>query len=74
MSAASRRVTAPARAPATCTAGRLAALGADTAACALPQVVYGHLDDPESADIQRGVTYLNLRPGERGGVGSRLAM
>lgn len=27
------------------------------------QVVYGHLDDPESQDIQRGVTYLNLRPG-----------
>ncbi len=28
-----------------------------------PQVVYGHLDDPESQEIQRGVTYLNLRPG-----------
>ena len=27
------------------------------------QVVYGHLDDPEGQEIQRGVTYLNLRPG-----------
>ncbi|KAL4458005.1 hypothetical protein ABPG75_012870 [Micractinium tetrahymenae] len=26
------------------------------------KVVYGHLDDPESQEIQRGVTYLNLRP------------
>ncbi len=29
----------------------------------LVQVVYGHLDDPESQDIKRGVSYLNLRPG-----------
>lgn len=27
-----------------------------------PQVVYGHLDDPEHQDIQRGVSYLRLRP------------
>ena len=27
------------------------------------QVVYGHLDDPEGQDIQRGVSYLRLRPG-----------
>lgn len=26
-------------------------------------MVYGHLDDPENQDIQRGVSYLNLRPG-----------
>jgi aconitate hydratase len=26
------------------------------------KVVYGHLDDPEHQDIQRGVSYLNLRP------------
>ena len=26
------------------------------------QVVYGHLDDPEHQDIQRGVSYLRLRP------------
>eukprot|EP00887_Chlorella_sp_A99_P001481 scaffold8.g1481.t1 len=26
------------------------------------KVVYGHLDDPESQDIQRGVSYLRLRP------------
>ena len=26
------------------------------------QVVYGHLDCAESADIRRGETYLNLRP------------
>ena len=26
------------------------------------QVVYGHLDDPEGQDIQRGVSYLRLRP------------
>ena len=33
--------------------------------CMLPtlQVVYGHLDDPETQDIQRGVSYLRLRPG-----------
>ncbi len=30
---------------------------------AAAQVVYGHLDDPEHQDIQRGVSYLNLRPG-----------
>lgn len=28
------------------------------------QVVYGHLDDPENQEIQRGVSYLRLRPGE----------
>lgn len=27
------------------------------------QNVYGHLDDPEHQDIQRGVSYLRLRPG-----------
>ena len=27
------------------------------------QVVYGHLDDPEGQDIERGVSYLKLRPG-----------
>lgn len=26
------------------------------------KVVYGHLDDPEHQDIQRGVSYLRLRP------------
>ncbi|KIZ04123.1 aconitase 2, partial [Monoraphidium neglectum] len=26
------------------------------------KVVYGHLDDPESQDIERGVSYLKLRP------------
>ena len=26
------------------------------------KVVYGHLDDPEGQDIQRGVSYLRLRP------------
>lgn len=26
------------------------------------KVVYGHLDDPETQDIQRGVSYLRLRP------------
>lgn len=26
------------------------------------KVVYGHLDDPEGQDIQRGVSYLKLRP------------
>ncbi len=31
--------------------------------CALAQNVYGHLDDPEHQDIQRGVSYLRLRPG-----------
>ena len=29
------------------------------------QVVYGHLDDPEGQEIQRGVSYLRLRPGMR---------
>lgn len=27
------------------------------------KVVYGHLDDPENQDIERGVSYLRLRPG-----------
>ena len=27
------------------------------------QVVYSHLDDPQGQDIQRGVSYLKLRPG-----------
>jgi hypothetical protein len=27
------------------------------------QVVYGHLDDPEHQELQRGVSYLKLRPG-----------
>ena len=26
------------------------------------KIVYGHLDDPEGQDIQRGVSYLKLRP------------
>ncbi|GBF87346.1 aconitate hydratase [Raphidocelis subcapitata] len=26
------------------------------------KVVYGHLDDPETAEIERGVSYLKLRP------------
>ena len=26
------------------------------------KVVYGHLDDPNNADIRRGESYLNLRP------------
>jgi hypothetical protein len=25
--------------------------------------VYGHLDDPETSGLERGVTYLKLRPG-----------
>jgi hypothetical protein len=29
----------------------------------LLQVVYGHLDDPEHQELQRGVSYLKLRPG-----------
>jgi hypothetical protein len=29
------------------------------------QIVYGHLDDPANQDIERGVSYLRLRPGER---------
>ena len=29
------------------------------------KVVYGHLDDPEHQEIQRGVSYLRLRPGTR---------
>jgi hypothetical protein len=29
------------------------------------QVVYGHLDDPENQELQRGVSYLKLRPGEQ---------
>lgn len=28
------------------------------------QVVYGHLDDPESQELKRGVSYLRLRPGK----------
>lgn len=27
------------------------------------KVVYGHLDEPESQEIERGVSYLRLRPG-----------
>jgi hypothetical protein len=30
----------------------------------LLQVVYGHLDDPANQEIERGVSYLKLRPGE----------
>jgi hypothetical protein len=33
------------------------------------QVVYGHLDDPEHQELQRGVSYLKLRPGARGVLG-----
>ena len=29
------------------------------------QIVYGHLDDPETSGLERGVTYLKLRPGAR---------
>jgi aconitate hydratase len=29
------------------------------------QVVYGHLDDPENQEIERGVSYLKLRPGTK---------
>jgi len=32
---------------------------------ALLQIVYGHLDDPETSGLERGVTYLKLRPGAR---------
>ncbi len=28
------------------------------------QIVYGHLDDPEGQELERGVSYLKLRPGE----------
>jgi hypothetical protein len=31
--------------------------------CCLRQVVYGHLDDPEGQELERGVSYLKLRPG-----------
>jgi len=33
------------------------------------QVVYGHLDDPENQEIERGVSYLKLRPGKEGSEG-----
>ena len=36
--------------------------GAHPHGCAV-QVVYGHLDDPEGQEIERGVSYLKLRPG-----------
>lgn len=26
------------------------------------KIVYGHLDDPHNQDIERGVSYLKLRP------------
>ena len=26
------------------------------------KIVYGHLDDPHNRDIERGVSYLKLRP------------
>ena len=29
------------------------------------QIVYGHLEDPETSGLERGVTYLKLRPGAR---------
>lgn len=29
------------------------------------QVVYSHLDEPGTQEIERGVSYLRLRPGER---------
>ncbi len=32
-------------------------------ACCRAQIVYGHLDDPETSGLERGVTYLKLRPG-----------
>lgn len=27
------------------------------------QIVYGHLEEPETQELQRGVSYLKLRPG-----------
>ena len=35
------------------------------------QIVYGHLDDPETSGLERGVTYLKLRPGARLRTASR---
>ena len=29
------------------------------------KILYGHLDDPANQDIQRGVSYLRLRPGKK---------
>jgi len=29
------------------------------------KIVYGHLDDPHGQDIERGVSYLKLRPDVR---------
>lgn len=28
------------------------------------QIVYGHLDEPETQELKRGVSYLKLRPGK----------
>jgi hypothetical protein len=28
------------------------------------QIVYGHLEEPETQELERGVSYLKLRPGE----------
>jgi hypothetical protein len=41
---------------------------AGAAAALFLQVVYGHLDDPEHQELQRGVSYLKLRPGECGSM------
>ena len=35
------------------------------AAARRSQIVYGHLDDPATSGLERGVTYLRLRPGAR---------
>lgn len=43
---------------------RLIPTSSDDDPRAPPQIVYGHLDDPETSGLQRGVTYLKLRPGE----------
>jgi hypothetical protein len=37
--------------------------GVTTMVCCCCQVVYGHLDDPEGQELERGVSYLKLRPG-----------
>lgn len=34
--------------------------------CLALQIVYGHLDEPDKQEITRGVSYLRLRPGEKG--------
>jgi hypothetical protein len=43
------------------------------AAAPLLQVVYGHLDDPKTAELERGVSYLKLRPGASVAARSRVS-